>query len=129
MVPGVNGATVGKTSLTCNQFDMCLYWEKSLKICFTIWPISIKLYKSPLCVKGIQVCSNKWPNRFQRGDEGWAIMSKYRYFEMHCQKISYRNTFFKYRYISPKNAWAWKFSKLKCKCKKLWPHLQSCQLK
>jgi hypothetical protein len=40
---------------------MCLYWKKSFKIFFSITskPILIKLGTNDLCIKVIEVCTNK----------------------------------------------------------------------
>jgi hypothetical protein len=55
---------MGITIFTCAYIG-----KKSVKIVFsrTSLPISIKFDKNYLCTKGIQVCTNKGPNPFQRG--------------------------------------------------------------
>ena len=62
-----------------NSKRVKMHW-KFLKIFFsrTSWPNSIKLVTNYSWVKGIQVCSNKWPGPLQRGDNhknvkmGWG---------------------------------------------------------
>jgi hypothetical protein len=34
----------------------------------TSWPILIKFGTNRLCIKGIKVCTNKWPGSLQKGD-------------------------------------------------------------